>query len=102
MKRREFITLLGGAAVLEHRAEIEKQLKRMSGAISTRGRASLLRGRKVPPKYRSPLGELSAFTDEFAKVRLRDGHGEKAHRHSHWWRRRPRPQRRHKNRYLPQ
>jgi DNA-binding protein H-NS len=46
--------------LLEHRAEIEKQLKRMSGAISTRGRASLLRGRKVPPKYRSPSGETWA------------------------------------------
>jgi DNA-binding protein H-NS len=46
--------------LLEHRAEIEKQLKRMSGVISTRGRASLLRGRKVPPKYRSPSGETWA------------------------------------------
>src|SRR6266581_3705591 len=41
-----------------------------------------------PPSVPTRCEELSAFTDEFAKVRLRDGHGKKAHRHSHWWWRR--------------
>jgi DNA-binding protein H-NS len=50
--------------LLEHRAEIQKLLERMGGAIAhitgPRGRASSLRGRKVPPKYRSPSGETWA------------------------------------------
>jgi DNA-binding protein H-NS len=52
--------------LLEHRAEIQTQLQRMDGAIAhitgPRGkvRASSLRGRKVPPKYRSPSGETWA------------------------------------------
>ena len=44
-----------------------------------------------PPRVPTGCEEFSAFTDEFAKVRLRDGRGEKAYRHSHWWRRRRRP-----------
>jgi DNA-binding protein H-NS len=50
--------------LLERRAEIEKQLERMDRAIVrvVRGgqRRSTMRGRKVPPKYRSPSGETWA------------------------------------------
>ena len=52
--------------LLEHRAEIQKQIERMDRAIALvtrpRGkvRASALKGRKVPPKYRSPSGETWA------------------------------------------
>src|SRR5262249_53698504 len=49
--------------LLKRRAEIEKQLERMDRAIAavsgTRG-ASSLKGKKVPPKYRSPSGETWA------------------------------------------
>src|SRR5262249_41000898 len=47
----------------ERRAEIEKQLKMMGGAIAVvgrRGGGSALKGRKVPPKYRSRSGETWA------------------------------------------
>ena len=51
----------------EHRAEIEKQLERMGRAIAVvgsarvvRGGGSALKGRKVPPKYRSPSGDTWA------------------------------------------
>jgi DNA-binding protein H-NS len=48
----------------ERRAELEKQLERM-GAIAVgrrvvRGGGSALKGKKVPPKYRSPSGETWA------------------------------------------
>ena len=47
-----------------HRAEIEKQLERMDALVGgrriVRGRASVLKGRKVPPKYRGPSGETWA------------------------------------------
>jgi DNA-binding protein H-NS len=52
--------------LVERRAEIEKQLERMEaiavvgGARVVRGGASALKGRKVPPKYRSPSGETWA------------------------------------------
>ena len=53
--------------LLKHRAEIEQQLERMGSAIAVvgsrrvmGGRGSALRGRKVPPKYRSPSGETWA------------------------------------------
>ena len=45
------------------RAELEKQLERMGRAVavvSGRGGGSALRGRKVPPKYRSRSGETWA------------------------------------------
>jgi len=45
------------------RAELENQLQRMGvvgGARVVRGSGSALRGRKVPPKYRSPSGETWA------------------------------------------
>src|SRR5262245_59991061 len=52
--------------LLEHRAELEKQLERM-GAIAVvgsarvvRGGGSALKGRKVPPKYRGPSRETWA------------------------------------------
>jgi DNA-binding protein H-NS len=49
----------------EHRAEIEQQLERMDRTIAVVrrqrvGGRSVLKGRKVPPKYRSPLGETWA------------------------------------------
>jgi DNA-binding protein H-NS len=50
--------------LLEHRAELQKQLARMdalvSGRRAVRRRRSLLKGRKVPPKYRSRSGETWA------------------------------------------
>ncbi len=53
--------------LLEHRAEIEQQLERMDRTIAVvgrlrivRGGRSVLRGRKVPPKYRGPSGETWA------------------------------------------
>src|SRR5262245_35202848 len=53
--------------LLEHRAEIQKQIERMDRAIAVVGGArvaggggSALKGKKVPPKYRGPLGETWA------------------------------------------
>jgi len=51
--------------LLERRAEIEKQLERVGRAIAVVGgrggqRGSALKGRKVPPKYRSPSGDTWA------------------------------------------
>jgi DNA-binding protein H-NS len=53
--------------LLKRRAELQKQLERMDRAIAViggarvvRGGRSALRGRKVPPKYRSPSGETWA------------------------------------------
>jgi DNA-binding protein H-NS len=42
------------------RAEIEKQLAMFGGARVVRGGGSALKGRKVPPKYRSRSGETWA------------------------------------------
>jgi DNA-binding protein H-NS len=44
--------------LLELRAELEKQLEALSP--SKRKAGSFLKGRKVPPKYRSPSGETWA------------------------------------------
>jgi len=47
----------------ERRAEIEKQLERtamVGGRRVVRGGASVLKGKKVPPKYRGPSGETWA------------------------------------------
>jgi DNA-binding protein H-NS len=49
----------------EHRVELQKQFERialLAGERTTRGgqRRSALRGRKVPPKYRSPSGDTWA------------------------------------------
>jgi len=49
--------------LLERRAELQKQLERIavvSGARVVRGGGSVLKGKKVPPKYRSPSGETWA------------------------------------------
>src|SRR5262245_27392048 len=53
--------------LLEHRAEIQKQIERMDRAITVvggarvaRGGGSALKGRRVPPKYRGPSGETWA------------------------------------------
>ena len=50
--------------LLERRAELQKQLERMDALVGgrriVRGRASVLKGRKVPPKYRGPSGETWA------------------------------------------
>jgi len=49
--------------LLERGADLEKQLERMTvvgGARAVRGGGSALRGRKVPPKYRSRSGETWA------------------------------------------
>jgi DNA-binding protein H-NS len=52
--------------LLARRAQIQKQLERMDDAIALRtgargkARTSVLKGRKVAPKYRGPLGETWA------------------------------------------
>jgi DNA-binding protein H-NS len=51
--------------LLKHRAELQQQLARMGKAIAVVGgarvgRGGALKGRKVPPKYRSPKGETWA------------------------------------------
>jgi DNA-binding protein H-NS len=49
--------------LLKRRAELQQQLERIAvlgGARVVRGRRSALKGRKVPPKYRSPSGETWA------------------------------------------
>jgi DNA-binding protein H-NS len=45
--------------LLELRAELEKQLEALSPS-KRKARSSALRGRKVPPKYRSAKGETWA------------------------------------------
>ena len=47
--------------LVRRRADIERQLARMDGGakVARRG-ASTLKGKKVPPKYRSPSGETWA------------------------------------------
>jgi DNA-binding protein H-NS len=50
--------------LLERRAELQKQLERTNALVGrrrvVRGGGSALKGRKVPPKYRSPSGETWA------------------------------------------
>ena len=47
--------------LFERRAEIEKQLKALTGGRRVvRGGRSVLKGKKVPPKYRSSSGETWA------------------------------------------
>jgi DNA-binding protein H-NS len=52
------------ARLVEHRAQLEEQLERMGSAITgprvVRGGGSVLKGMKVPPKYRGPSGETWA------------------------------------------
>jgi DNA-binding protein H-NS len=54
-----------GQRLREHRVELQKQLERiglLGGERVQRGRGggSALKGRKVPPKYRSPSGDTWA------------------------------------------
>jgi DNA-binding protein H-NS len=49
--------------LLEQRTELQKQFERIAvlgGRRVVRGGGSVLKGRKVPPKYRSPRGETWA------------------------------------------
>jgi len=53
--------------LLKRRADIEQQLEKMGSAIAVvggarvvGGRGSVLKGRKVPPRYRGPSGETWA------------------------------------------
>ena len=46
--------------LLECRAEIEKQLATLHGQPKGKSGKSSLKGKKVPPKYRSPSGETWA------------------------------------------
>jgi DNA-binding protein H-NS len=50
--------------LVEHRAQLEKQLERMGRAVAgprvVRDGRSALKGMKVPPKYRGPSGETWA------------------------------------------
>ena len=46
--------------LLELRSELEKQLAALGGAKSKASGRSSLKGKKVPPKYRSPSGETWA------------------------------------------
>src|SRR5262245_27323331 len=49
--------------LVEHRAKLIEQLDRIAvvgGARVVRGGGSALRGKKVPPKYRGPSGEIWA------------------------------------------
>jgi len=44
----------------ERHAELQEQLERIAGAGGARIVGGVLRGRKVPPKYRGPSGETWA------------------------------------------
>ncbi len=46
--------------LLELRAELEKQLAAITGQGQPKGKGKSLKGRKVPPKYRSPSGDTWA------------------------------------------
>ncbi len=53
--------------LLKHRAELQQRLQRMDSAIAAvgdarvvRGGRSVLKGKKVPPKYSGPSGETWA------------------------------------------
>ena len=48
--------------LLKRRAEIEKQLEKIGAVVGGArvGRGSVLKGKKVPPKYRGPSGETWA------------------------------------------
>jgi DNA-binding protein H-NS len=46
--------------LVELRTELEKQLAALSGQPKRKATSSSLKGRKVPPKYRSPDGETWA------------------------------------------
>ena len=53
------------AVLRDRRAELQQKLARLNGGQKLRGRSrgaggSSLKGRKIPPKYRSPSGETWA------------------------------------------
>ena len=48
------------AMLVKRRADIERQLKRMDGGARVARGGSTLKGKKVPPKYRSRSGETWA------------------------------------------
>jgi DNA-binding protein H-NS len=50
-------------ALLKRRAELRRQIERIAGphaVVRGRGGGSVLKGKKVPPKYRGPSGETWA------------------------------------------
>ena len=50
-------------ALLKRRAELQRHIERIAGphaVVGGRGGGSVLRGKKVPPKYRGPSGETWA------------------------------------------
>ena len=50
-------------ALLKRQAELQRQIERIAGphaVVQGRGSGSALKGKKVPPKYRSPSGETWA------------------------------------------
>ena len=53
--------------LLEHRAKVQKQLEKMDALVGGRrialGGRSVLKGKKVPPKYRRPSGETVVAPD---------------------------------------
>jgi DNA-binding protein H-NS len=68
----------------DHRATIEKQLEALGtsfvsvgrGRVSRGGRGSAMKGKKVPPKYRSPSGETWAgrgATPRWLKAAIKEG-----------------------------
>jgi DNA-binding protein H-NS len=48
------------ATLHKRRAELQQQLAALGGTRVVRGGGSVLKGKKVPPKYRSPSGETWA------------------------------------------
>ena len=70
-------------ALSGHRTTLEKQLAALGGSIASlggkiarSGRGSALKGKKVPPKYRSPDGETWAgrgATPRWLKAAIKEG-----------------------------
>jgi DNA-binding protein H-NS len=70
-------------ALVSHRATIEKQLAALGGSVASLGgkmarggRGSILKGKKVAPKYRSPEGETWAgrgATPRWLKAAIKEG-----------------------------
>ena len=71
------------SALSGHRTTLEKQLAALGGSIASlggklarSGRGSALKGKKVPPKYRSPDGETWAgrgATPRWLKTAIKEG-----------------------------
>jgi DNA-binding protein H-NS len=70
-------------ALVSHRTTLERQLEALGSSIASRGgkiaragRGSILKGKKVAPKYRSPDGETWAgrgATPRWLKAAIKDG-----------------------------